>query len=58
MNILDRGWKRVLIALFLAGLTSKAIAFITFEKVRISAFLIAFILFFVLGNIYNKSQKA
>ncbi len=57
MNILDERWKRLLISIFLGGIVSKGLGFLTFRKVEISALLITLIFYIVLTRMYNRSQK-
>ncbi|GEP52298.1 hypothetical protein FNO01nite_29700 [Flavobacterium noncentrifugens] len=57
MNILDKWWKRLLIGLLLGGMMSEALKLLTYRKVKISAIFLSIILYFVLNNIYNRSEK-
>jgi len=57
MNILDKWWKRLLIGLLLGGMMSEALKLLTYRKVKISAIFLSIILYFVLTNIYNRSEK-
>ncbi len=57
MNILDERWKRLIISIFLGGLISKGLGFLTIRKVEISALLITVMLYIMLTRMYNRSQK-
>jgi hypothetical protein len=57
MNILDEWWKRLLISFFLGGIFSEGLRLLSMSKVEISGLVLAIILYFVLTNIYNKSQN-
>lgn len=57
MNILNKWWKRLLIGLFLGGLMSEGLRFLTDQKVKINAIFLAVILYFVLTNAYRRNQR-